>query len=181
MWKLLLAMSEDVQAQSRRKGGLKPEPAGAPALAIATYLERTGKSLDLVCKMILADAQTNGEPLVTSHDRQTAAELIMLLLSDKGQREAYEQFLRIAVPEFRHTTVPDDLTANFIFERRWSQLSSGLLGKLLLNPTAIAHLSKKLAAEAPAAWADLLPARSARPPREAVSAGPKRKPVRKAK
>jgi hypothetical protein len=67
--------------------------------------------------------------------------------------------------------MPDDLTASFIFEQRWSQLSSGYLGKLLLNPTALAYLAKKLQAEAPAAWVALLP-----PPKAAKPPATKKKP-----
>ena len=157
MWKLLLPVVEEVSAQSRRKGGLKADLGVEGDFAAAAYLERMGMSLDIVAKMIRMDEQTKGQPLITSHDRPTAANLLMLLLSDKGQREAYDKFLKLVVPEFRHTALPDDLTCSFIAEQRWSQLSSVYLGKLLLNPTALAHLAKKLLAESPAAWAGLLP------------------------
>ena len=173
MWKLVRPMAESVNALARRKGGLKPDPGGEADLAMAAYLERVGRALELVSKVIRMDAQTNGEPLITSHDRPTAAELIMLLLTDKSQRESYEEFLKLVVPTFRHTTTPDDLTASFIFEQRWSQLSSGYLGKLLLNPTALAYLAKKLLAEAPAAWAALLP-----PPKAAKPPATKKKPAK---
>lgn len=174
MWKLILPMAESVSALGRRKGGLKPDPGGDAELAAAAYLERMGNALEIVTKMIRMDAQTNGEPLITSHDRPTAASLLMLLLTDKSQRDAYEQFLKLIVAKFRHTDLPDDLTTSFIVEQRWSQLSSGYLGKLLLNSAALSYLAKKLTSESPAAWAAMMP-----PPKAAKSAkdpAPKKKP-----
>lgn len=178
MWKLLLQLAEDVRLQSRRSKDTAAEVPADPKLAIAFALEHIGRSLDLVTHLIREDAQTNGSPMVISRDRQTAADLLVTLLTDKAQRTAHAEFLTLTMPEFRHTEVPDATIIHYVSEQRWAQLSSELLGRLLLNPTAIAFLSKKLADERPAAWSDVLPA-----VRESKSAGggAKRKPKRATK
>ena len=152
MWKSLLPVVREVRSQvesaSSRSALSVPPKTNEPA----ARLRQLGRSLELVCSMIETDSTTNGQPVVISHDRQTAADLITLLLTDADERASYKSFLRLTLPAVRHAFLPDRTTLQFVLERRWSQLSSGMLGQLLLNAAAIDHLAETVVTEKPSVW-----------------------------
>lgn len=156
MWALSLPIVEQVHAGLRRESKRSPEAVPSPEHATAAKLEFYGTCLSLVTRMIREDARKAGSALVSIQDRPTATNLLTLLLTNTSERLAYEQFLRLAMPEPRNQQEPDDLASNHILERRWPQLASGVLAQLLLNPSALNSLSARLAAERPSAWSGLL-------------------------
>ena len=160
MWKSLLPVAREARSTE------PPKAAPAPAvLATAHRLRRMGREVELVCAMIEMDAATDGQPVVVSQNRQTAADLLTVLLTDEEERAAYKSFLRLTAPPPRFTAPPDEETTRVVLDRRWSQLSSGKLGQLLLSPGAIDLLAARLVESAPASWAELLsrPAAAAPP------------------
>lgn len=140
--------------RSRKTGQSQDEDDSSFDLAVA--FERIGTTLRLVNRLIQEDRAGSDRAMVLRHDREVAVQLLVQLLSDPRERGAYERFLSIAMPQTPRDKVPDDLTVQFITDRRWSQLSSGFLAEFLLNPTAIRYVAAKLADAQPAAWVEWL-------------------------
>jgi hypothetical protein len=157
MWATLLPIVAKDHAGRKRLSKRTSEVASSPPLVTAAELEFFGTCLPLVTRLIREDARKPGSALVSIQDRPAAAGMLTVLLTDPSERHAYEQFLRLAMPELRYSQLPEAETSRFLIERRWPQLASGLFAQLLLNPTALASLSARIESERPAAWADLLP------------------------
>jgi hypothetical protein len=152
MWQTLGLVAAEVARQAARRRNK-----GAPAPPVAASLERMGRSLELVARLVRLDLQTGAAPIVTRHDRELAAELLINLLTDPGERKAYLGLLDdISAPQ-RSWAAPDNLTRAAIHEQHWAQLSSAFLAGLLLNREGIEGTATDLATARPASWLELLP------------------------
>ncbi|MCC7424455.1 MAG: hypothetical protein IT428_29660 [Planctomycetaceae bacterium] len=154
MWKLLLEVVSQRKARRSWKTG-ESEDGIESALRPVIAFERIGTNLRLVNRLIRDDRASSGRPMVLRNDREVAVQLLINLVADSKERSAYERYLAIVMPQTNHNNVPDDLTVQFILDRRWSQLSSSFLGEFLLNPTAIRYVARKLMDTQPGTWFEL--------------------------
>jgi hypothetical protein len=152
MWQTLGPVALEVARQAARR-----RQKDAPALPVATLLERMGRSLELVSRLVRLDAETGGHPIVTRHDRELAAELLVSLLTNSAERREYAAFLEHIAARQPPWQPPDALTRAAIHQLHWAQLSSAFLAGLLLSREGIEATAGDLAATRPTAWEQLLP------------------------
>lgn len=171
MWQTLSPVAQQVARQTGRK---KKDAAGASPAAAA--LEKMGRSIELIARLIRMDAETSGQPIVTRHDREMATEILIGLISVPAERKAYLALLDTVEATPRPMKPIDPLTRQAIHNQNWAQLSSGFLAALLLNGEAIDAVAADLLATRPTNWQETLPK-----PRAKTKASPPsaRRPDRK--
>lgn len=152
MWQTLGPVAEQVARQMGRK---KKDASGPSPAAVA--LEKMGRSVELIARLIRMDAETSGQPIVTRHDREMATEILIGLISVPAERKAYLELLDTVEATSRPMKPIDPLTRGAIHTQNWAQLSSGFLAALLLNREAIEAVSADLLATRPTNWQESLP------------------------
>lgn len=119
MWALLLPIVQKDHAGRKRLSKRTSEVGSSPPQATAADLEFFETCLRLVPRLIHEDARKAGSALVSLQDRPAAAGLLTVLLTEPSERDAYEPFLRLAMPELRYSQLPDAETSRFLIERSW--------------------------------------------------------------
>ncbi len=155
LWQTLLPVATTLHAADSRKA--RRASADAPALGGIRLLEQMGRSLELVARLIAADEDPAGTPMVAISNRETAVEILRGILVDSRERGAYAGLVELHCKPARTALPLDNDTATHVLNQRWSQLSSVTFARLLLSPDTLDELSKKISDERPSPWESLLP------------------------